>query len=381
MPAANERIRYHYCRDCTRIAHHAALLPLPPSPPPSPSPPPTVTSRPAGCTDALTPEQRAAIITLAAEGHSRDKIAHMLSCNPKTVTLWSHRWQHERSLLDAERSGRPRCTDEETDTAIADLAEETKFITPKRITSELELDCSARTARRRLDEVGLHGRVARSVPMWTPEHIKRRVSFAEGYEHWSEGDWERVIFSDETHVELSPTGLVWVQRPVGAEHDPQYVVPRRLHSERVTLWGCFCAKEIGQAEIFVGDFDAAKYVDVLQHNLLASARSFFRAGHWWFQQDNAPQHTSRAARAWFHNHGVDCIDFPPLSPDLNPIENLWADLKRRVEARRARTLEQLEQNLKEEWETTAPDLLASLAHSMPARLAAVRANEGHHAGY
>jgi hypothetical protein len=101
--------------------------------------------------------------------------------------------------------------------------------------------------------------------MWTPDHIRQRLSFAEAYAWMSYADWERVIFSDETHVELSPHGQMWVQRPVGAEHDPQYVVPRRLHSDRVTLWGCFCAKEIGQAEIFVGEFDAAKYVDVLRH--------------------------------------------------------------------------------------------------------------------
>lgn len=283
-------------------------------------------------------------------------------------------------MQDKERSGRPRCTDDDTDASIAEFAEEKKFTTPKLITAELALECSPRTTRRRLDEAGLHGRVARTVPMWTDAHIRRRLSFAEGYAHWSEADWERVIFSDETHVELSPHGQHWVQRPVGAEHDPAYVVPRKLHTERVTLWGCFCATEIGQAEIFVGEFDAERYVALLD-NLLATARHAFPSGMWWFQQDNAPQHTSRAAQRWLHTHGINCLDFPPLSPDLNPIENLWADLKSRAEARRARTAEQLETDLKAEWEATSLTLLASLAHSMPARLARVRENNGHYAGY
>ena len=201
-------------------------------------------------------EQRAAIVTLATLGHERNEIACGLPCNPKTVTQWTHRWEEERSLDDAPRSGRPRCTDAATDYRIVAVAEEEKFVTPKQIGEKLALPLSDDTIRRRLDEGGLYGRVARPVPMWTAEHILKRLRFAEGYAHWTERDWERVIFSDETHIELNQHGQVWVQRPVGAAFDPQYVAPHRLHSGRVTLWGCFCAKEIGQAEIFVGEFDA-----------------------------------------------------------------------------------------------------------------------------
>src|SRR6476660_9887893 len=89
-----------------------------------------------------------------------------------------------------------------------------------------------------------------------------------------------------------------------------------------------------------------RYVDILQHNLIQTAMHFYPNETWWFQQDNAPQHTSRLAYRWFHNHGVNQLDFPPYSPDLNPIENLWSILKARVEARLARTMEEVERVLK-----------------------------------
>jgi transposase len=82
-------------------------------------------------------------------------------------------------------------------------------------------------------------------------------------------------------------------------------------------------------------------VDILRHNLLQTALHFYPNEHWWFQQDNAPQHTSKLAHRWFHNHGVDLLDLPPYSPDLNPIENLWSILKARVEARLARTTDEV----------------------------------------
>ena len=66
------------------------------------------------------------------------------------------------------------------------------------------------------------------------------------------------------------------------------------------------------------------------------------------------------SRTWFHNHGVDVIDFPPWSSDLNPIELLWNDLKRRVYAHHPQTMEELEHFIVVEWQAT--DLNFLLAH-------------------
>ena len=325
--------------------------------------------------------ERAAIVTLHGVGWTGRDIAEELKCSENTVSLWINRWKDAQSVEDGERSGRPRCTDADTDASMKGVAEEKKFTVPKDIKKELQLECSARTIRRRLDEVGLYGRVARTEYVFDEFDLQRRLSFAEGYSTWTLDDWSRVIFSDETHIEVYGRSCVWVQRPRGAAFDPQYISQHAPHSERVSLWGCFCAKGIGQAEIFVGEFNAARYVDILQHNLIQTALHFYPNEHWWFQQDNAPQHKSNLAYRWFHNHGVDIIDFPPYSPDLNPIENLWSILKARVEARLARTTDEVERVLKEEWEALDQELLASLAHSMPTRCAAVVANRGHKAPY
>jgi transposase len=348
----------------------------------STSPPPlSIFSRPAGCIDQLSQIERSAIITLHEIGWTGIDIAHALKCSENTVSLWTNRWRDTRSVADAERSGRPRCTDDDTDIAIEEYAEVKKRTVPKEIKKELQLDCSARSIRRRLDEVGLFGRVGRTEYIYDDRDIQRRLSFAEGYSNWTTAEWDRVIFSDETHIEVYGRSRVWVQRPVGAAFDPEYMVERVPHSERVSLWGCFCGRGVGQAEIFVGEFNAKRYADILQHNLLQTALHFYPREHWWFQQDNAPQHTADISRRWFHNHGVDLLDFPPYSPDLNPIENLWGILKGRVEKRLARTTDEIERVLKEEWEALDKELLTSLAHSMPTRCAAVVSNHGHKAPY
>ena len=93
------------------------------------------------------------------------------------------------------------------------------------------------------------------------------------------------------------------------------------------------------------------YIDkpIQQHNLIQTARFFYPNEMWWFQQDNWTVHTAGTSQAWFHNHGIDVIDFPPWSSDLNPIELLWNDLKRRVYSHHPKTMEELEHFIAAEW--------------------------------
>jgi len=115
--------------------------------------------------------------------------------------------------------------------------------------------------------------------------------------------------------------------------------------------------------------------------LLPSAHKFFPQGQWWWLQDNAPAHTAQVVQDWMNTKGVPQLDFPPYSPDFNPIENLWSDLKRRVERRNPRTVEELEQYVTEEWANTPLETLQHLSNSMVDRCKAVIKQKGHMSKY
>jgi transposase len=134
----------------------------------------------------LSTEQRWTIVALHKDGQRRAAIASKIPCNINTVDHWISHYKKHDSVEDQPRTGRKRKTDENTDINIIAVAVGEKFTTPKRIKREQQLTISARTIRRRLDEVGLYGRVARKEYPFTEEHILKRLSFANGYGKWSE---------------------------------------------------------------------------------------------------------------------------------------------------------------------------------------------------
>ena len=145
--------------------------------------------------------------------------------------------------------------------------------------------------------------------------------------------------------------------------------PPHPHPEKVNVWGCFCGKGIGYCYIFNENMDGKLLQTILGSHLIESAELHYDVDHaesWWYLQDNDPKHKSTIVRAWLFTHGIQCIHFPPYSPDLNPIEHLWADLARRVEQYQAETMEELQDIVADEWAATPIEFLIKLAQSMPA---------------
>ena len=121
--------------------------------------------------------------------------------------------------------------------------------------------------------------------------------------------------------------------------------------------------------------------DILKANLLPSAEKLFPAGEWWFLHDNDKKFHSKVVQEWLHNNGVTCLDFPPYSPDLNPIENLWAALAREVEKTPCSDVEELQDAVAKAWDDASKSLMEELVASMPRRCAAVIGARGWHTEY
>jgi transposase len=376
--------KHHLCSDCNHRRRYEST-PVPSSSTSSLSPPISLFNREPSSSHHLTEVERAAAVTLRRLGETQQEVADQLGTTRQAVARWENRYEEIGQVHEGERSGRPRETTELDDEVLVAAAVIQPFTTPRQLKRKLNVDVSPRTIDRRLIEAGLPGRVAVHAKDFTDEDIRKRLSFAQGYKDWTEEQWERVVFSDEKKfLGKGFSGRVWVRRPPGEALNPEYYVDKKPHPVKVNMWGCFSGHGLGYSYLFNESLDAKLLKHILSTHLLSSAQLHFQQHppeQWWFLQDNDPKHSSREIRSWLHNNGVSCLDFPPYSPDLNPMENLWNDIARRVEQREAETMEQLQDVVAEEWAATSTDLLAKLAHSMPKRCKAVIDAQGGHTHY
>lgn len=128
--------------------------------------------------------------------------------------------------------------------------------------------------------------------------------------------------------------------------------------------------------------NSSKYINALEKTLLPFARKN-HANKYIFQQNNASIHRSRFTKDWLLARNIPLMTWPVHSLDLNPIENLWARLARRVYAngRQFSFLSELKTSVSLEWNNISLEECYNLMRSIKRQCARVLERGGRHTGY
>lgn len=146
------------------------------------------------------------------------------------------------------------------------------------------------------------------------------------YQHLTLNDWRSVVFSDEATIysERTQTSVRWVR--MGDEGPPPE--QEDLRNKAINVWGYI--RYDGQGEIFRFDYTMRKeeYLATLQEHLLDATEPLNGRGERLiFQHDGASYHGAKIIKDWIALSPIKFLPWPPQSPDINIIENVWASIK------------------------------------------------------
>lgn len=204
---------------------------------------------------------------------------------------------------------------------------------------------------------------------------KRRLEFAEAWLRHPQLA-KRILWSDEKIFTSNDESLrrMWVPRGSHA------LVRRctRWPTGRVMVWGC-----IGIGFRFLAVFPKAGADDapfrltagayVRRCLSPAFAALGARTGQAIFQQDGAPSHSAASTMRYLRGRGMRLLEnYPPRSPDLSPIETLWALLARSVSSHQATSRDELVEAVRREWEAIPQATIDNLVRSFLSRCAHVQ---------
>ena len=194
---------------------------------------------------------------------------------------------------------------------------------------------------------------------WRPKKTSRllkwrrnaRLKFVRQNKEKKNSFWEKVLWTDETKIELFGHNY-WnhVRRKDGEDYSPKNTVPTvKFGGGSIMIWGCFSVKGVDKISVMDGKMNAQKFKQILQENFISSVENLELPSDYIFQQDNDPKHTGKSMKKWLSENNVNVLQWPSQSPDLNPIGNLWRFLKIQIRKRAPVNINNLKTVCQEEW--------------------------------
>ena len=203
-----------------------------------------------------------------------------------------------------------------------------------------------------------------------PRNQLKRLEFCREMVEKGPAFWESVIWSDETTVRQCPKDKEISYRVHSYVKREDLLVNAQVHSGgfSVMFWGCFSKVGLGPLVALEGNMTGEKYIKLLQDTLIPELQAAGRPMI--FMQDNAPCHTANVVRAFMAQNDIELLPWPPQSPDMNPIENLWAIIKRRRQKKYGlpKTKAELIEQIFDIWDNIDPKLAETLANSANKRI-------------
>jgi transposase len=296
----------------------------------------------------LTLEERWVIVALSTRaGWKQKRIATNIGCAQSEVSSVISKYNQTGDVVDKPRSGRPSLLPiEDKENNIISHTIRTKRKAKAKdiqraVAEELEITISVRTIRDIRKQLGYRAVHYRRRPVMSENTRRTRYEYALQN---LDNEWQDIIFTDECMFCLTDEHETIWKKP----EEPPIQKPVVDYPAKFMIWGGIHWRGTTRLCFIDGGVDQHAYQQILQNYIINDDLS----DRWKLLQDGAPAHKAHSTLDFAERQGVDLVQNPPSSPDLNPIEKVWNWMKEKINSLSIypATKEELKQLVQKYWD-------------------------------
>lgn len=307
---------------------------------------------------------------LHEKGKSNKFIAAKFKKSVRWVQRTTKRFRNFGTFKDRPRSGRPAKVTGRDQARLVKAVKGKRGQSLRKTARSFKTQAGDRispgTIRKSLRVAKLYPHRRRKVTALTDAQRERRVDFAKKYRRF---DWSTCVFWDETEFTLYSTpniknDITWDVKGAAYNYEKQAHPPKFTFGAAITVNGPT------RIVPYSGTIDQDTYIEMI-NTVLPDIKRLMKGVDWTFVHDGARPHTAKRSVAELTAkmpHLFSKSDWPPNSPDENPIENVFGYLESQIGPKDYRTKAALEAGVRSVWSKLTPEYCRKCIESLPSRL-------------
>ena len=322
--------------------------------------------------------------------------AHVTRKSVEFVRRWQQHYQKYKNVNDKPRSGRPgKISAIVRQAAVTLVAEEQSVPAATALLKQRQLlgpSIHQKTVLKAVKKV-MDCKTVKRRPILNDASRAKRVKFSQ-----QQHDPDRLIAIDSSYFTL---GTVQRGRRYWTVKGTPAVAGRPNKSQQLHVYGgisahgktelVFVSGTTGHSKVYynskgkLSGVGAEEFQDIMEKKLIPDVQQIEAAAggsSFTWLIDNAPGHSAKTTKQFLSKKGIDyCKDWPANSPDLNPIENVWAWMKQKVYSKHYSSLAELKRAVLETWAALPDSMCSNLMRSLHTRKSICLERNGGHTGY